>query len=63
MKFRQTKYGIAICPHFQWQSENIERQGQQDDDVSLTFCSHDCNESDHEGNCNEKACPIVRNIP
>ena len=60
-EFRTTKYGVAICPFFGWQSENIERLGQSEEDVNLTNCSHPKNElGDYEGNCQEEVCPLLK---
>jgi len=61
-KFRKTKNGIPICPYFIWTSENIERLGQQENDVNLTFCSHFDNKNNCEGNCQEELCPLIKNI-
>ncbi len=58
--FRQTKAGVAICPFFGWQSENIEGLGRENEsDVNLTFCSHPKNVDDCEGNCQYKYCPVL----
>ncbi len=58
--FRRTKAGVAICPFFGWQSENIEGLGRQsENDVNLTFCSHPKNIDDCEGNCQPKTCPLL----
>ena len=58
-EFCKTKHGVAICPFFGWQSENIEGLGHSEDDVDLTFCSHPKNPNDCEGNCNPGDCPLV----
>lgn len=60
-KFRKTKHGVAICPFFTWTSEDVERLGQTELDVSLIHCTHPDNPDSHEGNCQGKLCPI-RNI-
>lgn len=60
MKIHKTKAGIAICPFFSWQSENIEGCGRhEENDVNLTYCDHIDNPDDYEGNCQEKYCPLV----
>ena len=60
-KFRKTKYGIAICPFFQWQRGEIEGLGQRCDDVSLVICCHKKNTAwDYEGNCTKQLCPLVQ---
>jgi hypothetical protein len=61
-KFRKTKHGLAICPFFIWTSENIEHLGQTENDVNLAFCNHFGNTDNHEGNCQEKLCPLVQAI-
>jgi len=60
MKFRKTKHKVAICPFFIWTSEDIEREGHAENDVSLSFCSHPENPDDYEGNCQEKLCPLLK---
>lgn len=56
--FHKTKAGVAICPFFGWQSENIEGLGQTEENVVLTHCSHPKNLNGYEGNCQENTCPI-----
>ena len=58
--YQTTKTGIAICPFFIWQSENVEGLGQRETDVNLTFCTHPANPDSYEGNCNEKNCPLIK---
>ena len=59
--FRTTKHGIAICPYFTWQSENVEGGGwQAENDVNLTFCNHPDNSNDCEGNCTVEFCPLIK---
>ena len=63
MEFRTTKAGIAICPFFIWQSENIGEPigaDSAENDVSLIFCNHPKNIHDHEGNCYEDRCPLLQ---
>lgn len=60
MKYRRTKSGVAICPYFIWQSEDIEKIGHNENDVNLTFCSHSQNENDFEGNCQSDLCPLIK---
>ena len=57
--YLRTKTGIAICPYFIWQSENIEGLGHREDDVTLIFCNHPKNQCDSEGNCQENWCPLI----
>ena len=59
MKFRRTKSGVTICPFFIWTSENIEGLGHIEEDVNLVFCNHPKNKDEHEGNCQEKLCPLM----
>lgn len=58
MNYRITKAGVAICPFFIWQSEDVEKIGHNENDVNLTFCSHPDNKNKFEGNCREEYCPI-----
>jgi len=58
-KYSRTKAGIAICPYFVWQSENVEGRGMRENDVNLTFCNHIKNPNSYEGNCQEKWCPLL----
>ena len=58
-EFCRTKAGLMVCPFFSWTSENIEGLGHQEGDVNLTFCGHPDNPDDHEGNCQEKTCPLL----
>lgn len=62
MPFRKTKAGVAICPFFQWTSENIEGQGHSENDVNLTICNHAKNKHPNvEGNCySESWCPLIQ---
>jgi len=59
-KYRTTKPGVAICPFFQWTSENIEGLGHSEDDVNLVICCHPDIPTDYEGNCQEKNCPLIK---
>lgn len=47
------------CKHFsgKWEDENT--YGKQGQPV-LVFCNHPENDSDVEGNCNEKRCPLLK---
>lgn len=60
LSYHRTKTGIAICPYFIWQSENIEGLGHSEDDINLTFCNHIKNPDNCEGNCQEKWCPLLK---
>ena len=62
MSFRKTKAGVAICPFFIWDGENIEGLGHSEDDVSLVFCNHPKNEDGYEGNCQEFFCPLLKDL-
>ncbi len=60
-KFRRTQSGIAICPFFTWNSENIGRPpgfGCTEDDVNLVHCIHPKNLNEFEGNCQPQLCPL-----
>ncbi|HDY87835.1 MAG TPA: hypothetical protein ENH82_06925 [bacterium] len=60
MEFRKTKPGVAICPFFTWMSENIEREGHTENDVSLIHCIHPKNPDLCEGNCQKDMCPLLK---
>ena len=57
-EFRKTKNGVAICPFFIWQGEDIRDQAEED--VSLVFCNHPNNQDEYEGNCQENLCPLLK---
>ena len=59
-QYQKTKHGLAICPFFIWQSENVEGRGHIETDVNLTFCNHTKNPKDCEGNCQEEYCPLIK---
>lgn len=55
-EYRKTKNGVAICPFFIWQSENIREHTEKD--VSLVYCNHPDNQDKYEGNCQKNLCPL-----
>lgn len=44
-RFKETKFGLVICPCFTWISERIKSQSDN---------------NNFEGNCNEKDCPLIK---
>jgi hypothetical protein len=45
-----------IC---QWEEDEITNPNYKEAEPVLIYCNHPENSNDHEGNCNQKLCPIL----